>query len=363
VSRNRRTITICAVSLALAGLGIDAGAASAQAAPEVQDIDLLFSQSANEGTLKPRGENGGQALTLRGVSATVWFQNRPGRQSGHFDTEGFVDSWSGFGFVDDPPNAALTVLRPGDGRHTAVVKLSHPHYLPATHRVRYRVGTLRDSTGDKGGFPRHFEDASLFIDDTNAFVLNGCVVQAYASCPGAYLTYPASGLILSNLVLNTSNFSGADFSNDTLFNTAFVSANLSGANLSGAKMDGTNLTGADLTGANLADAGIDGSDPEAPAINLSYADLTKADLTGSDLTRANLTSADLTGANLTGATVEFSNFTATNLTNANLTGIGPNPATVRGLLSSQNTICNTTMPGGDISNRDCPAGRSTTERR
>jgi len=342
VTRKCRTIALCTATLALAGLGPDAGMASAQVGPEVQDVELLFSQSANEGTLKRRGKNGGHLLTLRGVSKTVWFQDRPGRQSGHFDTEGFVDNWSGFGFAADPPNAALTVVRHGDGRHTAVVELRHPRYRPATRRVRYR----------------HFEATSLFIDDTNAIVFNGCVIQAYASCPGAYLTVPTDGVELSNLILTGSNFSGADLSNDRLVSTALVGANLSSANLSGAKMTNTNLTGADLTGANLAGAGTDGADPEAAGMNLSYAKLIKADLTGSDLTRANLTYADLTGADLTGARINFSNFTATDLTNANLTDIGPSPDTIRGLISSQNTICNTTMPTGDTNNRDCPPGRS-----
>ncbi len=66
-------------------------------------------------------------LTLRKVNPqVVWFSDRPARQSGHIPVGGFARSWEGFGFVEDPPNAALTLLHADDRGDTVVMSSARP---------------------------------------------------------------------------------------------------------------------------------------------------------------------------------------------------------------------------------------------
>ena len=59
----------------------------------------------------------GKTLTLEGVTpSTLYFSDRPQRIVGHMATNDFVDLW-GEGdnsFEEDPPNAVLAFLEPGD---------------------------------------------------------------------------------------------------------------------------------------------------------------------------------------------------------------------------------------------------------
>lgn len=302
--------TIAAVSGTVALCALGAGTASAQdpapdqLAPAVQEIDLLFSQSGRSGSLKPRAHGRGQILVLRGVSETVWFENRPGRQSGDLPTAGFAGAWSGFGFEADPPNAALSVLK-GEGRATSVVELYNPRFDAAADRLRFRAHPLGQTSGRPQRFPRHFQAASLFIDDATAPVISSCVIQPWTDCGGA---------------------------------------NLSGANLTGAVFQNADLTRANLSGANLYNA------------NLDYAHLGLANLTGASASEAgfafaNLTAANLTNTNLTDADLSTAVFDLANLTGANLTGVDVYNIDVLQWLDV--TLCNTTMPDATKNNRDC----------
>jgi hypothetical protein len=82
--------------------------------------------------------------------------------------------------------------------------------------------------------------------------VNGCVIQAGSTCPGA---------------------------------------NLSGQNLQGANLAGANLATANLSKSNLSNANLSGS-------NLTGANLTGVTMLNGDLRSANLTNADFSGANL-----------------------------------------------------------------
>ena len=96
--------------------------------PQEQEIGLLFAQTANRGTMKPiKGPTPRFSLKLFGVNPqVVWFSDRPARQSGQIAVPDFTRSWPGFGFVDDPPNAALTLLDAGNRHDTLVVELADP---------------------------------------------------------------------------------------------------------------------------------------------------------------------------------------------------------------------------------------------
>ena len=204
-------------------------------------------------------------LKLYGVNPqVVWFSDRPARQSGQIPVGGFVRSWAGFGFLDDPPNAALTLLHAGDRADTVVVKLGKPHVKPRKQLVRYSARRLDAATGNLSYLNsdvdprvrRHFRAPSLFIDDASA-VVNGfpsCVIQPFTVCHGA---------------------------------------DLHGADLHGAKLRGAELGGADLSSANLIFADLSGAE-------LEVADLSGADLSRADLFKADLRAADLTGTNLNG---------------------------------------------------------------
>ena len=261
-----------ALALASVGALVALGGALAPLAPaqqsQEQEIDLLFAQTANRGTMKPiKGPTPRFNLKLFGVNPqVVWFSDRPARQSGQIAVRGFTGSWAGFGFVEDPPNAALTLLDAGNRHDTLVVELRRPDYKKKKNRVRYTAQILDAATGDLSYLNsdldhrvrRHFRFPSLFIDDAAARVVNGfpsCVIQPFTVCPRA---------------------------------------DLSGADLSGADLKGADLSGADLSDADLTFSNLSGAD-------LSVADLRRANLYKADLHFAELRAADLTGTDLSNA--------------------------------------------------------------
>ena len=209
-----------------------------------QEIGLLFAQTANRGTMKPiEGPTPRFNLKLRGInSQVVWFQDRPGRQSGHIPSPDFVRAWAGFGFVEDPPNAALTLLHAGDRQDTVVMELGRPHFKKKKNRVRYSAQLLDEATGNLSHLNsdldprvnRRFRAPSLFIDDATARVVNGCVIQPNTTCRKANL----SGANLSGANMRTSDLAdailrNANMSTALLRYTQFYGADLSQANLSG----------------------------------------------------------------------------------------------------------------------------------
>lgn len=135
-------------------------------------------------------------------------------------------------------------------------------------------------------------------------------------------------LDLHNINLQLFILQEADFGDANLFKAFLSEADLSGSNLSGSNLREASLIRTNLKGANLRNA-----------------DLTKA-----FLNQANLGSQDTQDTNLTNA----------NLTNANLTNATPpslNAWYARPELVEQDFpnahLCNTTMPNGYISKRDC----------
>ena len=170
------TVASMLLIVALAGWG---GAATSHdtrpmSSSKKQDVSVLFSQSAESGTIKSAGRDR-WVLTLKSVDRqTVWFQDRPGRAAGQQSTRDFVRGWSKAGFAGEPPNAALTLLDVDADADTLVVELvSRPRYDSGRDTISYTVrvvesarGAIRSFHGDHR-IPKRFKAASLFIDSAS----------------------------------------------------------------------------------------------------------------------------------------------------------------------------------------------------
>ena len=301
-SPRRQTAIIALVLLFLLLLALTATAqASNQGLRKhrTAKVSLLYVVNAHGASLTRRA-NGQLMLTLTSVAANaVWFSDRPVRDSGTFPASGLASAWEAFGFAAQPPNAALDYTDPHRGPgHTVILELTHPRYRRGGLSFAVRIIDPRTiASGNLASHarradrtpPRTLLDPSLFIDDfefplsgvvIQAPSYNGCVIGAFAVCPG---------LSLTNFVWVTStpadlwgaNFAHADFTGST-FKWGLMDADLVGTNFTRANLTHSFFVGANLAGATLVDA------------NLTY-----ASFTGANLTDANLTGA--TGANLTGA--------------------------------------------------------------
>jgi uncharacterized protein YjbI with pentapeptide repeats len=106
--------------------------------------------------------------------------------------------------------------------------------------------------------------------------------------------------------------------------------------LSNAYLIAANLEGNFMLGSNLSRANF-------KAANLRGASLSRANLSGADLSMTNLTLAKLALANLTNANLDHADLSKADLLSANLTGVNLDTA----------KLCQTIMPDGIASNRDC----------
>ena len=122
---------------------------------ELDEIEAMFVQTAAEASAE------GSMLTLHDVgAATLYFSDRPKRAVGHVTSEMFVDMW-GDGensFKEDPPNAVLAFLEPGDDLpEDVVIEIQNPRIDGSrlTYDFKMLEGTM--PTSAKGG-------VTLFID-------------------------------------------------------------------------------------------------------------------------------------------------------------------------------------------------------
>jgi hypothetical protein len=102
----------------------------------------------------------GKTLTLTGVTpSTLYFSDRPQRVVGHMATADFVDLWGegANSFKDDPPNAVLAFLQPGDDvPEDAVVVIRDPRLDDG--ELSYAIESL------DGTVPAQTGPVTLFID-------------------------------------------------------------------------------------------------------------------------------------------------------------------------------------------------------
>ncbi len=102
----------------------------------------------------------GTTLTLKDVTpSTLYFSDRPKRIVGHMTTADFVDLWAegDNSFEEDPPNAVLAFLEPGDeAPEDAVVVIQQPRL--ENGQLSYSIKTL------DGTVPTQAGPVTLFID-------------------------------------------------------------------------------------------------------------------------------------------------------------------------------------------------------
>ncbi|MBV9363379.1 MAG: hypothetical protein JO286_06795 [Solirubrobacterales bacterium] len=121
---------------------------------ELQAEQSMFVQTAQGAT------SDGTTLTLNTVTpSTLYFSDRPKRVVGHMTTADFIDLW-GEGensFEEDPPNAVLAFLEPGDDApEDAVVVIREPRLDGG--QLSYSIQTL------EGTVPTQTGPVTLFID-------------------------------------------------------------------------------------------------------------------------------------------------------------------------------------------------------
>ena len=102
----------------------------------------------------------GKTLTLTGVTpSTLYFSDRPQRVVGHMATSDFVELWGegANSFEEDPPNAVLAFLQPGDDApEDAVVVIREPRLEDG--QLSYAIELL------EGNVPARSGPITLFID-------------------------------------------------------------------------------------------------------------------------------------------------------------------------------------------------------
>ena len=121
---------------------------------ELQAEQSMFVQTAQGIT------SDGTSLTLKEVTpSTLYFSDRPQRIVGHMATADFVELWAegDNSFEEDPPNAVLAFLEPGDQvPEDAVVVIQEPR-LEDGH-LTYSIEPL------EGTVPAQAGPVTLFID-------------------------------------------------------------------------------------------------------------------------------------------------------------------------------------------------------
>jgi len=102
----------------------------------------------------------GSTVTLEGVTpSTLYFSDRPQRIVGHMATTDFVDLWAegDNSFEEDPPNAVLAFLEPGDEvPEDAVIVIRDPRL--ENGQLSYSIEPL------EGTVPTQAGPVTLFID-------------------------------------------------------------------------------------------------------------------------------------------------------------------------------------------------------
>lgn len=121
---------------------------------ELEADQSMFVQTA-QGTTSD-----GTNLTLHGITPpTLYFSDRPKRIVEHMTTDDFVDLWAkgDNSFEEDPPNAVLAFLEPGDHvPEDAVVVIRQPRL--ANGDLSYSIEPLERALPTQAG------PATLFID-------------------------------------------------------------------------------------------------------------------------------------------------------------------------------------------------------
>lgn len=149
--------TFSRISLAVGALvlALGPGAAVAQNPPVPVSIEPApgfdYIQQAASMTFD------GETLTLSGLApSTIYFSDRPYRETGQVDTATFLELWADGGtFADDPPNAAITVQSSPDSQ-PAIVELTTASLDGSDLKYGVKVTS--------GDLPASASDIAIFID-------------------------------------------------------------------------------------------------------------------------------------------------------------------------------------------------------
>ena len=158
-----------ALVVALVALGLFPAGSSAQV-PSAS----LFVVSGQSGTLtRLEGQPARYRLVLRGIGQVTSFTDRPVRRADTLAPHRFVRRWRRFGFVKDPPNAALTLAgAPRDG-DVLILELGRPRVVRGGRAIaltarpvpqRRPVALTRFVRRADRRVAASFRRASLFID-------------------------------------------------------------------------------------------------------------------------------------------------------------------------------------------------------
>jgi hypothetical protein len=180
---------------------------------------------------------------------------------------------------------------------------------------------------------------SVFENMLNELGRTGQFLQEDTVEPVAQVTSPET-------VEGSTIVAGDDRRGENLERAELFSATMTSANLFEGSFVGANLFAGTFTSANAFASGLQSANLYAAKFdeaNLYESDLREANLFKTDLRDANLYRADLTGANLFGADLAGANLFGANLEGANVVKANVDEA----------LLCNTTMPDGSISDRDC----------
>ena len=155
------------------------------AAEQAQDPAVLFSLTSDAMHFEnPNGMD--VTLVMEGVDPhTIWFTDRPARESGAITTSRFVQDWQPGGTFDiDPPNAALVLHEPtkvdSTSAETLVAEIQNASYDAANKTFRADLKVLLDQEaatldgnlaahGDRhdNAWPSRAGAVSLFIDSVS----------------------------------------------------------------------------------------------------------------------------------------------------------------------------------------------------
>jgi uncharacterized protein YjbI with pentapeptide repeats len=219
----------------------------------------------------------------------------------------------------------------------------------------HRYGQSQDALKqDLVFYPCGLEKAKFEANRLNRII-------GYSECLEARAFRRFIGPFLSGANLNGANLSGANLNGANLNGAILNGANLSGADLNRAILIGAILNKADIRGAKLKDAKLSKADLngiDLRGADLSEADLVSTNLRDADLSGANLFCADLSSANLSGAKLSSTDLGDADLNGANLFCVDLSSANLSGAnvylrQLDQAILCNTTLPDGTVSNRDC----------
>lgn len=187
--RTRGVVATLALVLVGVGVGGCAGgeSASSDTATTASAPSYLFSVTSSSARLEPG--NGGAVRTVTLTMSdtdlhTVWFTDRPDRDSGVMTTSELADRWApGSQFAVDPPNVALVLHAPTGGVDTVVATMRRPAFDPTTRTLTAELDVLsvEEATGLAGPVGRRHDGAllpagvveasavSLFIDPEVGF--------------------------------------------------------------------------------------------------------------------------------------------------------------------------------------------------